>query len=108
LLDARVAAAADLVVAATMEALRADPSIVDPAVAAAKPIRTGRCCGTCGGCCAAAHPRARRRESVQDPLSVESYPRSTAPCVSSAASHEAVEGELAAMDDARWSSSKGT
>jgi histidine ammonia-lyase len=99
---ARVAAAADLVVAATMEALGANPSIIDPAVASAKPIP--------GQVDAAAHLRRLLRgsailepgaaQSVQDPLSIRVVPQVHGALRELGRfTHEAVEGELAAMDD---------
>ena len=99
---ARLAGAADLVVAATMESIGANASIIEPAVAAAKPIP--------GQVDAAAHLRRLLRaspilepgaaRSVQDPLSVRVVPqvhgafRELGGFV-----HEAVEAELASMDD---------
>jgi len=99
---ARVAAAADLVVAATMEALRANPSIIEPAVAAAKPIP--------GQVDAAAHLRRLLRgsailepgaaASVQDALSIRVVPQVHGALRELGRfTHEAVEGELASMDD---------
>jgi histidine ammonia-lyase len=99
---ARVAAAADLVVAATMEAIGANPSIVEPAVAAAKPIP--------GQVDAAAHIRRLLRgspildpdavRSVQDPLSVRVVPQVHGAFRELGRfAHEAVEAELASMDD---------
>jgi histidine ammonia-lyase len=99
---ARVAAAADLVAATTMEALGANPSIIDPAVAAAKPVG--------GQIDAAAHLRRLLRDSaildadaphsVQDPLSVRVVPQVHGAFRELGAfAHEAVDAELAAMDD---------
>ena len=99
---ARVAAAADVVAAATMEALRANPSIIEAPVAAAKPIP--------GQVDAAAHLRhllhgsailePGAAESVQDPLSIRVVPQVHGALRELGRfAHEAVEGELAAMDD---------
>ena len=99
---ARLAAVADLVVAATMEALGANPSVIEPAVAAAKPIP--------GQVDAAAHLRRLLRgssilepgaaESVQDPLSIRVVPQVHGAFRELGRfAHEAVETELAAMDD---------
>ena len=99
---ARIAAAADLVAAATMEALGANPSIIEPAVAGAKPIP--------GQVDAAAHLRRLLRgsaildddaaHSVQDPLSVRVVPQVHGAFRELGRfAHEAVDGELASMDD---------
>jgi histidine ammonia-lyase len=99
---ARLAGAADLVVAATMETLGANPSIIDPAVAAAKPIA--------GQVDAAAHLRRLLRgssivapdavHSVQDALSVRVVPQAHGAFRELGRfAHEAVEAELASMDD---------
>ena len=99
---ARLAAAADLVGAASMEALGANPSIIEPAVAGAKPIG--------GQVDAAAHLRRLLRgssilgpgaaSSVQDPLSIRVVPQVHGAFRELGRfAHEAVEAELAAMDD---------
>jgi histidine ammonia-lyase len=98
----RLADAADLVVAVSLEAARGNPSIVEPAVAAAKPVA--------GQSVAAARIRAYLAgsrlsvaggaESVQDPLSFRVAPQvhgAFREVLGFAAS--AVETELAAMDD---------
>ena len=99
---ARLAAAADLVVALSMEAARANPSIVEASVAAAKPVP--------GQAIAAERIRwllegsglsvTGGTASVQDPLSFRVAPQvhgAVREVIRFAA--EAVEGELAAMDD---------
>ncbi len=99
---ARVAAAADVVVAATMDVLGANPSVIDPVVASAKPIA--------GQIDAAAHLRRLLRgstifgpdapKSVQDPLSIRVVPQVHGALRELGRfAHEAVEAELAAMDD---------
>jgi histidine ammonia-lyase len=99
---ARVAAAADLVAAATMVVLGANPSVIEPAVAAAKPIP--------GQIDAAAHLRHLLRgsailepdapRSVQDPLSLRVVPQVHGAFRELGRfAHEAVDGELVAMDD---------
>ena len=99
---ARLAAAADLVAAATMEALSANPSVIEAVAAAAKPIP--------GQVDAAAHIRRLLRGSptlepdgdvsVQDPLSIRVVPQVHGALREVGRfTHEAVEGELAAMDD---------
>jgi histidine ammonia-lyase len=99
---ARLADAADLIVAMSLEAARGNLSIVEPAVAAAKPVRgqviaarrireylTGS--DLCGG---------TESQSVQDPLSFRVAPQVHGAFreVVEFARH-AVDGELAAMDD---------
>lgn len=99
---AQAAAAADLVGALSLEAIGANPSIVEPAVAVAKPVA--------GQVASAAHIRALlagsercRRDaprSVQDPLSFRVMPQvhgALRAFVDLAA--DAVANELAAMDD---------
>jgi len=99
---ARVAATADLVAAAKMEALGANPSIIEPAVVGAKPIP--------GQVDAGAHLRRLLRgsailepdapRSVQDPLSLRVVPQVHGAFRELGRfAHEAVEGELASMDD---------
>jgi len=99
---ARLAAAADVVVAATMSVLGANPSVIEAAVASAKPIP--------GQIDAAAHLRWLLRDSailtsgatrsVQDPLSVRVVPQVHGALRELGRfAHEAVEAELAAMDD---------
>ena len=96
----RLADVADLVVAVSMEAIRGNPSIVEPAAAAAKPV-PGQ---------AIAADRIRRylegsqlcvrAESVQDPLSFRVSPQvhGAFRAVLDFA-RQAVDGELAASDD---------
>jgi histidine ammonia-lyase len=98
---ARLADVADLVVALSLEAVRGNPSIVEPAVAAAKPVP--------GQAVAAARIRrflegsglaVAEAESVQDPLSFRVAPQvlgAFREVVGFAAA--AVDAELAAMDD---------
>jgi histidine ammonia-lyase len=98
----RLADGADLVVALSLEAARGNPSIVEPAVAAAKPVP--------GQAVAAARIRrflegsglsvAGGAESVQDPLSFRVAPQVHGAFREVLAFATAsVEGELAAMDD---------
>jgi histidine ammonia-lyase len=98
----RLADVADLVLALSLEATRGNPSIVEPVVAAAKPVP--------GQAVAAARIRhflegsglavAEGAESVQDPLSFRVTPQvhgAFREVVGFAIT--AIEGELAAMDD---------
>jgi len=98
----RLAGAADLVAALSLEAVSGNPSILEPAVAAAKPIA--------GQIAAAAHMRALlsggsilepgAAVSVQDPLSFRVVPQVHGAYREMLAfARSAVEGELAAMDD---------
>jgi histidine ammonia-lyase len=99
---ARLAAAADLVAALSLEAVGGNPSILEPAVAAAKPIA--------GQIATAAHMRALLRgssilepdavASVQDPLSFRVVPQVHGAFRAMLAfTRDSVEGELASMDD---------
>jgi histidine ammonia-lyase len=98
----RLARAADLVAALSLEAVRGNPSIIEPAVAAAKPVA--------GQVEVAAHLRALLRggsilepgaaASVQDPLSFRVVPQVHGAYREMVRfARAAVEGELAAMDD---------
>jgi histidine ammonia-lyase len=98
----RLAGAADLVAALSLEAVSGNPSILEPSVAAAKPIP--------GQIAAAAHMRAlldggsilgpAPAASVQDPLSFRVVPQVHGAYREVLAfTRSAVEGELAAMDD---------
>jgi histidine ammonia-lyase len=99
---ARLSDAADLVVAISMEAARGNPSIVEPAVAGAKPVPGQAVVAT----------RIRRflegsrlsvtggAQSVQDPLSFRVAPQVHGAFRAVLAfATAAVDGELAAMDD---------
>ncbi|MFI5254359.1 MAG: histidine ammonia-lyase [Candidatus Limnocylindrales bacterium] len=99
---ARLAEVADLVAALALEAVSGNPSILDPAVATAKPIP--------GQVAAAAHMRALLRgssilvpgvaASVQDPLSFRVAPQVHGAFRAMLAfTRDAVDGELASMDD---------
>jgi histidine ammonia-lyase len=99
---ARLAGAADLVAALSLEAIRGNPSVLEAAVAAAKPIP--------GQASAAAHMRALlaggsmlepgAAASVQDPLSFRVVPQVHGAFREMLSfTRGAVDGELAAMDD---------